>query len=657
MKFIHILIFGFLYFVSAGQIDKQKFYADFIKADVKNKVRLTASVYYKDLKEVYPQIKDSLEKIKKLIYRKSESKEGKFLFSLIDANLEIADQNYARAVFIVENGIQSHASNINDSLKGYSILKFAFAKIRNFIKAYEINSKMEMLWSRKSDSVNVDFGMNKSSIYSALNFYKEAIKERRIEFFKKYSEKDTEALASLYNDVGVYFNRLKNSDSAEVCFLRAKETLNSIKYSEDRKTYYDFFKALVGGNLGLSYYNKGQIAKAMPLLKQDIYFSLKYHDYGSAFNSYILMVECLTKNNNKEHAKLYLDSAENILEKHLNDLTPRLNFLFLKSNFYKAQGDFAKANLCLNQYLHLKDSLSLLEKEQNILNTGIAFKIEQKESELRETNEILEQKTLEDARNKTSRAYLLAGIILLSGIIVLLMLRNYFSKKRELDLHHKNEKIKAQNIQIEQSLKEKEVLIREIHHRVKNNLQIVTSMLSLQISKEPNKETQSILNEAKQRINAIALTHQMLYQNSNLSRIPINEYLEKLVRQIESVFPPSGVQLSTHLNSPGSKVNIDNAVPLGLLINELLTNAYKHAFPGNEKGVIKITLNETEKDCIIGIKDNGIGLPEDFNSGKKNSMGMDLINILAEQIDAKLVIQNKNGSDFVLEIPKEKIYL
>lgn len=657
LKNIYIVIFVFFCLICKSQFDKEKFYSDFFKSDVKNKVKLAANLTNEKLKEVYPVIKDSLEKIKKLVYFRSQSIEAKLLFDIIDANVELGNQNYARAVYLIENGLQNHASGINDSLKCYSILKFSFIKIRNFIKAYEINSRMEMLWPKKNDSVYVDYGLSKSGLYGALNFYNEAIKERRLEFNKNFTENDTNALASLYNDVGVYFNRLKNSDSAEVCFLKAKQILNSLKYSDESKTHYEFFKALVGGNLGLSYYNKGQIAKAMPLLKEDIYYSLKYKDYASAFNSYNLMVECLIKINNKSLANNYLDSAENLINKHLKDVGSRLNFLFLKFGFYQSQKDFAGANRYLTQYLHLKDSLAIQEKEQNILNSGIALKIEQKEFELSEKNKILEQKTLEDARHKTFRAYLFAGILLLMGVIVFLMLRNYFSKKRESELSLINQKIKLQNTQIEQSLREKEVLIKEVHHRVKNNLQIITSMLSLQICKEEGKQTASILYDAKQRINAIALTHEMLYKNSNLSRIPINEYIESLVRQIESSFPRTDIKLITELNSNNKKINIDNAVPLGLLINELLTNSFKHAFPNNENGIITVKLFETENNSVISVKDNGIGLPGDYKSAEKHSMGMDLINILAEQIEAKLTIKNTKGSDFNLEIPNAKLYI
>ncbi len=644
-------------FNAISQNDKKVFCDKFFKADLKTRVRLVSSLSPEKLSEIYPLISDTLEKVKKQLYFKSQSKEPKFLIDIIEVNLEIGKKNYAKSIFLSENCLQNNASNVNDSLRCYSNLKASFINIRNFIKAYEIHSKMEAIWHRKNDTLKIDLGMKKSGLYASLSFYDEAIKERRREFYSGYKAGDKDALASFYNDIGVYFNRLRNSDSAEVCFLKAKEVLNSMQYPAERKGHYDFFKALVGGNLGLCYYNKGLIANAIPLLKQDIYYSLKDNDYGSAFNSYNLMVECMIKTNNKPLAKLYLDSAENLITLKLSDVTQSVKFLLLKSNYYQSAGDLNKSTTYLNQYFHLKDSLSVHEKELSVLNTEIAFKIEQKEFELSEKNKMLEQKTLEDARNKTSKAYLLTGILLLLGVVVFLILINYFSKKREKDLYVKNEQIIKQSNQIEQSLKEKEILIREIHHRVKNNLQIITSMLSLQISKEEGKEAESILRETKQRISSIALTHQMLYQNSNLSEIEITKYIENLVRQIELSFPPSNIKLITELYSNGRRISIDNAVPLGLLINELLTNSFKHAFPNNTKGTIKITLKENDKDCEITITDDGIGLPKNFKTAENKSMGMDLIFILAEQIDAELKIEDKNGSSFSLKIPIKKLYI
>jgi two-component sensor histidine kinase len=655
-KSIYAIILLLCFLTSKAQINNEEFLSEFSAKNLKGKVVMLAALSPEDLKEIYPLVKDSLESIRKRVYEKSNSTQARFLLDIIDVNLEKANKNYVKAVYLANNTLSTYASNVGDSLRCYAILKYCFAKIRNFIKTYEINTKMEKLWDRKPDSLNLDYGITKAGIYASLNFMPEAIKERRLEFEKKRSRSTISNYASFYNDLGVYFNKLKLSDSAEGYFMKAQAILDTAHLKPRETDQLEFFKALIKGNLGLSCYNKGQIDRAIPLIREDIYYSLKFRHYESAFNSYKLMVDCYMKLKQPAIAKKYLDTAEVLVKKHLKDITPHINFLYQASQFYQQTGNYKAANECFVEYFKLKDSVAKIENQQSLINSEIAFKIEEKEQELADKNKMLEQKELEEARQKTSRAYMITGIIALVGLVVFLVFINYFSKRKEKELYAKNEEINRQKSQIEQSLREKEVLIREIHHRVKNNLQIITSMLGLQISKEEGKESENTLREARQRISSIALTHQMLYQNSNLSDIMLNEYIENLVRQIESSIPPSDIELVTDLEVNGRKMNIDNAVPLGLLINELLTNSFKHAFPNNEKGIIKVTLRETDTDCVFGISDNGVGLPDDFNSGKK-SMGMDLIHILAEQLEARLSIESRSGSSFVLVIPKSKFYL
>jgi len=609
------------------------------------------------LKQVYPKIKDTLEKIKYQAYFEKSDAEAKFLLDVIEANLEQANKNYAMTVFIADNCLQMHARNINDSLICYSILKSAFVKIRNFFKAYEINTRMELMWPRKSDSVNIAFGIKKSSLYGSLGFIKEAIAERRMEFEKQNLGHDTDQIFTFYSDMGIYFNRLKLSDSATFYFLKALDLVEHKKYAPERTIHYEFLKGVTKGNLGLSYFNNNHSEKAIPLIKEDIYYSRKSKNYESLFLGHKVIAECYVKMGEFTLARSHIDSAEKILQTYFPDGILKQHLYFVQSKFFEGQGDFKKANDYLNKYFASRDSIAMIEKEQNLKNTEIAFKIDQKDQELNEKKKILKQKELEEARQKTFKAYSLAGIILLLVVIVFLILINYFSKKREKEMYAKNEQIKLQNSQIEQSLKEKEVLIKEIHHRVKNNLQIITSMLSLQISKEEGKESEDTLREAKQRISSIALTHQMLYQNPNISNIPVNEYIENLVRQIESSIPHSNIELITDLKPNTRKVNIDNAVPLGLVINELLTNAFKHAFAGIKNGIIRVTLYENNDNCVIAVSDNGIGLPKDFNLTASKSLGMDLIHILAEQLEAVLKIENKNGSNFILEIPKNRLFI
>jgi two-component sensor histidine kinase len=247
---------------------------------------------------------------------------------------------------------------------------------------------------------------------------------------------------------------------------------------------------------------------------------------------------------------------------------------------------------------------------------------------------------------------LLAGVLILSLIIVFLFINNRMFKKRETQLQIKNKQIRNQNAQIEQSLKEKEALIKEIHHRVKNNLQIITSRLNLQMSKLDDEKTAAILFEAKQRINAIALTHQMLYQKTTISNINVGEYVENLVKQIEATVTTTGIQLVTDIVPTESRLPIDGAVPLGLIINELVTNAYKHAFPLGKKGTITVALIKNEETYTIVVKDNGIGVSDDFEKGESKTLGMELVFILIEQLDSKLIIENENGSSFRFDIKK-----
>jgi two-component sensor histidine kinase len=300
----------------------------------------------------------------------------------------------------------------------------------------------------------------------------------------------------------------------------------------------------------------------------------------------------------------------------------------------------------------MNDSLTILEKERNRINQGLTFNIEQREQAFAEQQRILKQKETEETRQSSYRKSLTAGVLILLVVIAFLVANNRKAKQRGIQLSIKNKQIQDQNTQIEQSLKEKEALIKEIHHRVKNNLQIITSMLNLQIGKIEDEKTESIFFEAKQRINAIALTHQMLYQKATISNINLVEYIETLVRQIEASMSSAKIEIKTDLVATHNRLTIDGAVPLGLIINELLTNCYKHAFPSGKKGIITVSLRENSESFTIKVSDNGVGLPEDFNQEESKTLGMELVFILVEQLDSKLTIEQENGTAFIFDIKK-----
>ncbi len=202
------------------------------------------------------------------------------------------------------------------------------------------------------------------------------------------------------------------------------------------------------------------------------------------------------------------------------------------------------------------------------------------------------------------------------------------------------------------TIQEKEALLKEVHHRVKNNLQIVSSLLNLQSSYSTDPEFTALINECKNRIMTMALIHEMLYQSKDLSRINARLYFSRLCENIHSVFRPTSsaivfdFQIDEYLTFDSEKM-----IPLGLIVNEVVSNSTKYAFPGNS-GTITISVNSLDEDhqhFEIVLGDNGIGLPKNFVIEDAESLGMQLIITLTQQLDADLIIDRENGTYYRLK--------
>jgi PAS domain S-box-containing protein len=206
---------------------------------------------------------------------------------------------------------------------------------------------------------------------------------------------------------------------------------------------------------------------------------------------------------------------------------------------------------------------------------------------------------------------------------------------------------KKAEAQVLASLREKEVLLRELHHRVKNNMQVVSSLLSLQGKSLGDPRVEQLFKETQTRIRSMALVHEKLYQSKDLSKVPFNEYIESLAVHLFHSFdiPASRIDLKTDMQR--IFLDIETAIPCGLLVNEILSNALKHAFPGGRKGRIEITFRSRDDHRLfLGIKDDGIGLPPGFDVQKAGTLGMQIITSLVEQIDGALEIVRERGVEF-----------
>jgi two-component sensor histidine kinase/ligand-binding sensor domain-containing protein len=208
---------------------------------------------------------------------------------------------------------------------------------------------------------------------------------------------------------------------------------------------------------------------------------------------------------------------------------------------------------------------------------------------------------------------------------------------------------------VQTSLKEKEILLKEIHHRVKNNLQVISSLLYLNSKKIKDKETLGMFKVSQNRVKSIALVHERLYQSNDLSKIDFREYVQKLTKDLFRSYAVNQSIIKLDINIDDIFINIDTAVPCALIINELISNSLKYAFPNyeaeNKQGLIKISFIHSENgENILMVSDNGIGIPEDFNEKKNNSLGLQLVETLVAQLEAKLKIYSSLGTEFRIKL-------
>jgi PAS domain S-box-containing protein len=200
------------------------------------------------------------------------------------------------------------------------------------------------------------------------------------------------------------------------------------------------------------------------------------------------------------------------------------------------------------------------------------------------------------------------------------------------------------------SLREKEVLLQEVHHRVKNNLQIVSSLLDLQSQNLTEPTTQKIFQDCYNRIRSMALVHQKLYESTSLSKINFAEYVEELVSYLALSYGISDRDINLQLNIEPIYLNIDTAIPCGLIINELVSNTLKYAFPDDKSGLLKVELYSTDfQGVTLVVKDNGVGISKDVNTQETSTLGLQLVEILTHQLDGAIELNVSEGTEFKIQ--------
>ena len=227
-------------------------------------------------------------------------------------------------------------------------------------------------------------------------------------------------------------------------------------------------------------------------------------------------------------------------------------------------------------------------------------------------------------------------------------LRGFSKIMRDITESHEAEiRLNDQEQKLRGSLAEKEVLLTEIHHRVKNNLQIVSSLLYLQSRKTSDDQVLSVLRESQTRVRSMALIHEKLYQCEDLANINLGDYIRSLTSYLLNSYGVASHMVKLKINVESAPLGLDRAIPCGLIINELVSNALKYAFPQGRRGEIFVNLlRDGDGKLVLMVKDDGVGLPEDLDIADTPSLGLQLVNTLVKQLDGTIEVGRKDGTEF-----------
>jgi two-component sensor histidine kinase/tetratricopeptide (TPR) repeat protein len=459
---------------------------------------------------------------------------------------------------------------------------------------------------------------------------------RALEYFEQALQiaaniKDTLGIAFAYNNIGEVYQKQGKWQEAKVNFMQ------SLVWKKRKKHW----RSIASGyaNLGLVYEDEKIYDSADFYLLEALDIYRKIDDANGEVETLLRLGELAVLLKDETKASLnYQTALEKSLKIGAKPLTEKA-YKYLSEYFAQKQ-DFGKAYRLRVLYDTTKDSLMSVEQMKQINELQARYNDQAKSKQIEILQKEKQISQLEKEAEKRQKWILIAGL----AILVLVALGLWWAYRLK---QRRNEVLSLKNEEIAEALLQKEMLLKEIHHRVKNNLQIISSLLHLQAHKSQN--PQQLLQQSQDRIQAMAIIHEKLYQSNNLQSISLQEYVENLISYFEKTYSlqEKQIRFQTHLDD--IFLDIDKLIPCGLILNELITNSIKYAFQENQEGIIKIWASLQGNMCHLEISDNGIGLPEGFQTQKLKSLGLRLVDGLVRQIKGVWQTQNQAGAKFLIQ--------
>ncbi len=589
--------------------------------------------------------------------------------------------------------------NYNESQK-FRLKEFdIWSKKKNTLKATEVSFKLGELFQAKNypekalyfftaaeenyndmdllpevSDCKLKLGILQSEIgefAEALLYFKEVLRIQ--EHLNNQNE-----IADTYLQIGIVHNRLGNPDLALNNYGRTVEVSQKIDYHAGQAAAYNqignlerdkgnlnqalgwYEKSIeywkksedqlnsseTYNNIGTIYLLQNDAEKALEFFFKSAQTKIEYKDSWSLTRTYINMSEAYDKLGDTDKALGYLELAKNLA--NLSNDTENLLHIYMGFGKYESQlGNHEDATEYLKKYIELSNSLEDSKKSLMISVLSAKYEHERhineiqiladKNAELNEQKEkINKEKQLSSKQNK----FLILLSVLLVVMVIVAISKAYSSRRSARKLVATNEMLTKTLI----SKEEKETLIKEIHHRVKNNLQIIKSLIRLQMVAADDEKVNTILNEFELRVSSMALVHEELYKSKDLTKVSVQTYLEGLVTDLVDAYKV-GQEIETDINIEVTTMGVNTLIPLGLLVNEIISNAIKHGLKERVKGKITCIIQYDDYDQYkMFIGDDGKGFPDNFNLENETTLGLELIQALSEQLEGEIKVVNENGA-------------
>ncbi|PRZ01998.1 two-component sensor histidine kinase [Marinilabilia salmonicolor] len=511
-------------------------------------------------------------------------------------------------------------------------ISLAYRDLGNYSEAIESSFRAlriydELNLPEKTASLELQIG----SHFTAENNYPKAITyiSQALNTFQQ--RKDTANVVLAMINLGETYRLAGNADSAAILFQECLE-LNQ-KLDNDN---IEIVKGYARGNLGMVYATQNKEEEAIELLKSAMEILGEMGDYYSTSVYQSELAQIYIRQGQKARGEGLLHDAlqtaeREKLKEQIRDISKDLSL------FYEQTGRYQDALELRKQYEVYHDSLVNIENVRKTEQLESQYWLDRKDADIR----ILE------VENQSKRRTV---IILSFGAAVLLILLSILYRLQILR-KRAYKKVAEQKDIIEKREKEKALLLKELNHRVKNNLQMVSSMFSLQAAQFKGEPAADALVASRRRIDALMLIHQKLYREDVDTHIRLADYIKELVDNLVYGF---GKEVDLHLDLSTAKLYIDLAIPLGIIINELLTNSLKYA-SGESKLRIDVALKEENDKLRLIIADNGPGIPEGFDFRKSRSLGMKLVHSLIRQLQGELTQTNDHGCRWELSMSSDKL--